>query len=117
STNRITLEVLRSMFDFPVQEVVRALGISATDLKRRCRALGIQRWPQRKLMSLRRLAEAVEIDREVSEDQRKEMLERVARNRAEILADPDVELEACLKPVRQAHYKRNFVDRRGTPRS
>ncbi|GLC56498.1 hypothetical protein PLESTB_001113800 [Pleodorina starrii] len=114
---RVTLEALRGMFDLPVQEVVRALGISATDLKRRCRALGIQRWPQRKLMSLRRLAEAVETDKDLTEEQRKDMLDRVARNRAEILADPDAELEACLKPVRQQHYKRNFVDRRSAARS
>ncbi|GFR41899.1 hypothetical protein Agub_g2689 [Astrephomene gubernaculifera] len=113
---RIGLEVLRGLFEVPVSEVVRRLGVSATDLKRRCRALGIRRWPQRKLMSLRRLGEALRHERELPEERRRALLEQVATNQREILADPDVELAPCLKLLRQAQYKRLFDDRRSGPK-
>jgi hypothetical protein len=45
------------------------------------------------------------------------MLERIARNRARIMEDPDADLEPCLLSLRQAHYKRTFVDRRNGGRS
>lgn len=45
-----------------------------------------------------------------------EMLDQVARNRVRILADPDADVEECLKPVRQQHYKKKFVNRHSAKR-
>ncbi|GIL55269.1 hypothetical protein Vafri_10841 [Volvox africanus] len=64
-------EQIYSTFDLPVADAARVLGISATELKRRCRRLGISRWPQRKLQSLRRIVQAAETDTSLTEDERK----------------------------------------------
>ncbi|EFJ48722.1 RWP-RK domain-containing transcription factor [Volvox carteri f. nagariensis] len=110
---QVTMELLRSMFHLPVADVSRTLGVSSTDLKRRCRALGIGRWPQRKLTSLDKLGGAVASDPHISEDERQKTLALVARNRDDIIRDPDTALDPWVAPKRQMHYKRKFVDRRG----
>ncbi|EFJ47054.1 RWP-RK domain-containing transcription factor [Volvox carteri f. nagariensis] len=111
--NALTLETLRGMFELPAQDVVRALGISATDLKRRCRALGIRRWPHRKLASLQRLVQAVNEDVDLPANEREVVLETVAATRSRIFEDPNVDLDSSLKVLRQVQYKRHFLERRG----
>ncbi|GLC55725.1 hypothetical protein PLESTB_001019100 [Pleodorina starrii] len=109
----LTIETLRAMFELPSQDVVRALGISATDLKRRCRALGIRRWPHRKLASLQRLAQAVDADSDLPPQEREAVLESVAANRSQIFRDPNADLAPNLKVLRQVQYKRHFMEKRG----
>ncbi|GIL93197.1 hypothetical protein Vretifemale_20637, partial [Volvox reticuliferus] len=104
-------EQIYSTFDLPVADAARVLGISATELKRRCRRLGISRWPQRKLQSLRRIVQAAETDTSLTEDERKAVVELAARNRDEIMADPDAPLVDLLKTVRQTQYKQSFEKR------
>ncbi|EFJ46795.1 RWP-RK domain transcription factor [Volvox carteri f. nagariensis] len=104
-------EQIYGTFDLPVADAARVLGISATELKRRCRRLGISRWPQRKLQSLRRIVQAAESDAGLSEDERKAVIELAARNREEIMADPDAPLVDLLKTVRQTQYKQSFEKR------
>ncbi|KAG2497553.1 hypothetical protein HYH03_004300 [Edaphochlamys debaryana] len=111
----LSLSALQRVFDLPATEAVAVLRCSANDLKRRCRALGIARWPQRKLASLRRIAEAAEADGAMPEADRQAVLARVASNRAAILADPNAPLEPALLPLRQAQYKQDFdLRRRGS---
>ncbi|GLI67467.1 hypothetical protein VaNZ11_011662, partial [Volvox africanus] len=104
-------EQIYSTFDLPVADAARVLGISATELKRRCRRLGISRWPQRKLQSLRRIVQAAEADASLTEDERKAVVELAARNRDEIMANPDAPLVDLLKTVRQTQYKQSFEKR------
>ncbi|KAG2497555.1 hypothetical protein HYH03_004302 [Edaphochlamys debaryana] len=110
----LSLSALQRVFDLPATEAAAVLGCSANDLKRRCRALGIARWPQRKLASLRRIAEAAEADGAMPEADRQAVLARVASNRAAILADPNAPLEPELLPLRQAQYKQEYDLRRGS---
>ncbi|KAG2498046.1 hypothetical protein HYH03_003807 [Edaphochlamys debaryana] len=113
------LQALARVFDLKAEDAARALGLTPNELKRRCRAMGIQRWPQRKLMSLRRIAEAAQADgalpaeeRQASNQWESAVLGRVAANRAAILADPDAPLHPALTALRQAQYKQEFEVRR-----
>ncbi|GFR45732.1 hypothetical protein Agub_g7148, partial [Astrephomene gubernaculifera] len=105
------LSKLATVFDFPASKAARLLGLSATGLKRQCRYVGIHRWPQRKLNSLQRLSSALAADVTVSEKERLSILELVAKNRADILSDPNAPLLPYLKTLRQTQYKQSH-DRR-----
>lgn len=64
----ISLEELRNTFELPAPQAARILGTSTTNLKRKCRMLGISRWPHRKLDSLHRLRNLVLSDSVYSDD-------------------------------------------------
>ncbi|XP_042493711.1 protein RKD5-like isoform X2 [Macadamia integrifolia] len=49
---RIELSDLVKYFDLPIVEASRNLNVGLTVLKRKCRELGIPRWPHRKIKSL-----------------------------------------------------------------
>ncbi|KAG2488242.1 hypothetical protein HYH03_013233 [Edaphochlamys debaryana] len=100
-----TLEAIRATFDLPVRQAAKRLGMGGTQLKRRCRALGIRRWPQRKLASLARVAEAVAADAGLAEEQKQDLLRSAALSRAEIMQDPDAPLREELAAYRQVVYK------------
>lgn len=44
---RLTLQMIQEQFDKPVPEAADVLGIGTTALKKRCRELGVNRWPFR----------------------------------------------------------------------
>ena len=46
---RITREVLEAHFHLPMVEVAEKFNVCLTYFKRRCRSLGIRRWPYRKV--------------------------------------------------------------------
>eukprot|EP00850_Spirogloea_muscicola_P025932 SM004872S16483 [mRNA] locus=s4872:96:631:+ [translate_table: standard] len=47
-----TLEQVSPYFHLPIEEAARELGVCSSALKRRCRRLGIKRWPFRKVRSM-----------------------------------------------------------------
>jgi hypothetical protein len=49
---KITLSDLVKYFDMPILEASKNLNVGTTVLKRRCRELGLPRWPHRKIKSL-----------------------------------------------------------------
>ncbi|GFR44367.1 hypothetical protein Agub_g5589 [Astrephomene gubernaculifera] len=107
----LALETLQGSFHLPVVDAARTLGVSTTELKRRCRQLGIRRWPQRKLMCLQRILEDAETDTNLTEEQRQVVRASVDRNRQEILADPDAQLMPNLRTLRQVQYKHSYEKR------
>lgn len=44
-----TLEDVSPFFHLPIEEAAKELGVCSSALKRRCRRLGIKRWPFRKV--------------------------------------------------------------------
>ena len=50
----LDFEVLRPHFYKPLSKVAVDFGVCATVFKKRCRDLGVKRWPFRKIRSLRR---------------------------------------------------------------
>ena len=53
----LTLTDVEPLFELPSKEAAKILGISNNHLKRMCRRIGIERWPHRKIRSLKRLKE------------------------------------------------------------
>jgi len=49
----VTLETLKTLYTrFPVSAAAQHLGVGLTVFKRRCRQLGVARWPHRRVRSM-----------------------------------------------------------------
>lgn len=57
----LTRETISSYFYMPITEAAKELNVGLTFLKKRCRQLGIPRWPHRKLISLQTLINNVQV--------------------------------------------------------
>ena len=57
----LSRNTISKYFYMPIAQAARELNVGLTYLKRRCRELGIQRWPHRKLMSLQTLIKNVQV--------------------------------------------------------
>lgn len=57
----LTKEIISQYFYMPITRAAKELNVGLTLLKKRCRELGIQRWPHRKLMSLQTLIRNVQV--------------------------------------------------------
>lgn len=57
----LSREQISQYFYMPITRAAKELNIGLTLLKKRCRELGIRRWPHRKLTSLRTLIKNVQV--------------------------------------------------------
>ncbi|CAN0895995.1 Protein RKD2 [Linum grandiflorum] len=117
----ITREMLSRYFYMPITEAAKELNVGLTLLKKRCRELGVGRWPHRKLMSLNTLIsnvqrQAADADADAEEGIRLGKLEeaiRVLENERKVLEEcPDLQLESNTKRLRQACFKANYKRKR-----
>jgi hypothetical protein len=51
----ITYKVLESLFDLPLANAAKILGVGTTFFKQKCREYGIERWPYRQRQSIEQL--------------------------------------------------------------
>ncbi|CAN8234816.1 unnamed protein product [Cochlearia groenlandica] len=105
----LSMETISRYFYTSITQTATELNVGLTLLKRRCRGLGIRRWPHRKLMSLATLISNIkELQKmEGAENAGKlrialEMLEKEKRTIQEY---PDLEFEDKTKRLRQACFK------------
>ncbi|GAB4860749.1 hypothetical protein Ancab_035912 [Ancistrocladus abbreviatus] len=108
-------ETIGQYFYMPITQAAKELNVGLTLLKKRCRELGIRRWPHRKLMSLQTLIKNVqELERkeEVNDAKVKEAVEILERERSLMEEIPDMQLEDQTKRLRQACFKANYKKRR-----
>lgn len=61
STKMLSRKTISQYFYMPITQAARELNVGLTLLKKRCRELGIRRWPHRKLMSLQTLINNVQV--------------------------------------------------------
>lgn len=61
SARMLSRKKISEYFYMPISQAARQLNVGLTHLKKRCRDLGIQRWPHRKLMSLQTLIKNVQV--------------------------------------------------------
>nr|POE68311.1 protein rkd1 [Quercus suber] len=94
----------------------KELNVGLTLLKKRCRELGIRRWPHRKLMSLQTLIKNVQElakeEGEESEAKLSEAIEILEGERKLLEEIPDAQLEDNTKRLRQAYtpeQKRSYI--------
>lgn len=57
----LTFELVSQYFYMPITQAARELNVGLTVLKKKCRELGIPRWPHRKLKNLQTLINDVEV--------------------------------------------------------
>ncbi|KAK4778584.1 hypothetical protein SAY86_006112 [Trapa natans] len=106
----LTWEAISKHFYSPIADAAKALNIGVTLLKKRCRELGIRRWPHRKLMSLEALIEYLK--KNVGEEDEDNLRRALEREKKLIEEVPDLQLEDNTKRLRQACFKANHKKRK-----
>ncbi|CAA6665192.1 unnamed protein product [Spirodela intermedia] len=112
----MTFEEVSRYFYVPITVAAKELKMGLTQLKKKCRELGIPRWPHRKMKSLQVLISNVQElgreDGEMGETQLQRAIEILEREREAIERVPGTQLEEKTKRLRQACFKANFKKRR-----
>ncbi|GMJ05763.1 hypothetical protein HRI_004245500 [Hibiscus trionum] len=110
----LSREVISQYFYMPITHAARELNVGLTLLKKRCRELGIRRWPHRKLMSLRTLINNIQKLQEGEEGGVlvREAVEVLKRERKMLEETPDMDMGYDTKRLRQASFKANYKKRR-----
>ncbi|RLN09046.1 protein RKD3-like [Panicum miliaceum] len=112
----LTFELVSRYFSLPIKQAARELNVGLTVLKKRCRELGIPRWPHRKVKSLQTLIDKVqefgESAAQPDGDLTMSWVERLQRTKKLIEERPEVMLDQETKELRQACFKEAFKRRR-----
>ena len=61
NSKALSKEMISQYFYMPITQAAKELNVGLTLLKKKCRELGIRRWPHRKLMSLQTLIKNVQV--------------------------------------------------------
>uniref|UniRef100_A0A0D9WNK1 RWP-RK domain-containing protein n=1 Tax=Leersia perrieri TaxID=77586 RepID=A0A0D9WNK1_9ORYZ len=112
----LTFELVSQYFYMPITQAARELNVGHTLLKKKCRELGIPRWPHRKMKSLQTLINNVQVLQEASKANNEEelsmLVEMLQEERKLLEQKPYVQLEEKTKRLRQACFKANYKKRR-----
>ncbi|ONK69228.1 uncharacterized protein A4U43_C05F20670 [Asparagus officinalis] len=109
----IGLDEIKSYFYMPITRAAKEMNVGVTLLKKRCRELGILRWPHRKMKSLNTLIRNVqELGKGSNEECIKRELESLEEHRRLMEENPELELTERTKKLRQACFKANYKRRR-----
>ncbi|KAK6920874.1 RWP-RK domain [Dillenia turbinata] len=116
TSKTLSRDQISQYFYMPITQAAKELNVGLTLLKKRCRELGIRRWPHRKLMSLQTLIRNIkDFSREgaeVSEEKLREAIEMLEQEKKLLEEMPDIQLEDKTKRLRQACFKANYKKRR-----
>ncbi|KXZ41283.1 hypothetical protein GPECTOR_580g633 [Gonium pectorale] len=95
----------------PIKDVAFEFGVSLSFFKKQCRALGVRRWPSRKLSSLARVRKALEGDGCGGGDEaaQKELLSLLDQNVEDIMEDPDAPIYDEFIKCRHEQYRVQMV--------
>ncbi|KAM7480025.1 hypothetical protein LguiA_028238 [Lonicera macranthoides] len=114
-SSRLTLsrERISNCFYMPITQAAKELNVGLTLLKKRCRELGIRRWPHRKLMSLQTLINNVQELVEGRDEEKVREAVEILEQEKKVMEDlPDMQLEDKTKRLRQACFKANYKKRK-----
>ncbi|KAL8042263.1 hypothetical protein ABFX02_09G039200 [Erythranthe guttata] len=111
SKKLLSRETVSQYFYMPITQAARELNVGLTLLKKRCRELGIRRWPHRKLMSLQTLIKN-ENGEEGETTKLKGSLETLVQEKKLMEEIPDMQLEDKTKRLRQSFFKANYKKRK-----
>ncbi|XP_027916083.1 protein RKD1-like [Vigna unguiculata] len=113
---KLSRKTISEYFYMPITQAARELNVGLTLLKKRCRELGIRRWPHRKLMSLQTLInnvqELLKEEGPESEEKLRFAIETLENEKKLLEEMPDIELEDNTKRLRQACFKANYKKRK-----
>jgi len=109
--NDLDLKVIATLFHLPISEAAKHLGVGATVLKKRCRRLGIPRWPYRKLKSLDNVSSNLEkyCHKAVDSKERFQELQTILRSQKEaMIQKPSIGFDPELRRLRQELFKHGY---------
>ncbi|KAM2033637.1 hypothetical protein ACFX1T_015490 [Malus domestica] len=115
SSKMLSRQTISQYFYMPITQAAKELNVGLTLLKKRCRELGIRRWPHRKLTSLQTLIRNIqELGKEGEEGEEKLRNAIVLLEMEKKLLEeaPDMQLEDNTKRLRQACFKANYKKRK-----
>ncbi|XP_075521120.1 protein RKD1 [Primulina tabacum] len=113
SSKILTRQMISEYFYMPITKAAKELNVGLTLLKKRCRELGIQRWPHRKLTSLQTLIKNVqELGKDGGEAKLRDAIAILEQEKKLLEEIPDLQLEDKTKRLRQACFKANYKKRR-----
>ncbi|XP_030521479.1 uncharacterized protein LOC115734721 [Rhodamnia argentea] len=115
NSRMLSREQISQYFYMPITRAAKELNIGLTLLKKRCRELGIRRWPHRKLMSLQTLIKNVQEMRgggSENEEQLGKVVNLLELEKKLMEEIPDIQLEDKTKRLRQACFKANYKKRK-----
>ncbi|CAM0944201.1 unnamed protein product [Alopecurus aequalis] len=111
----LTFDLVSRFFYKSINQAARELNVGQTVLKKRCRELGIRRWPNRKLSSLHKLIDDVkELGKDGTPDlaeKTKMVVQKLQQRKRLIEERPDAELDKETKVFRQAVQKEKHLIR------
>lgn len=99
SNESLDYDEISKLFHLPQSEAAKELNICCTALKKRCRKLGIQRWPYRSLQSIDKMisniessprTERTDIDLEYLRSKRKLILSRAAEGKSRTITKDSI---------------------------
>ncbi|KAL1196533.1 Protein RKD3 [Cardamine amara subsp. amara] len=113
----LSREILRKYYYMPITKAAKELNIGLTLLKKRCREVGVHRWPHRKLMSLQTLINNLKdvlrkTEDETTRSELRKSLEVLEMEKKMIEEVPDLEFGDKTKKLRQACFKASYKRRR-----
>ncbi|EES00900.1 hypothetical protein BDA96_03G201900 [Sorghum bicolor] len=111
--DHIGFDELRKYFYMPITRAAREMNVGLTVLKKRCRELGVLRWPHRKMKSLKSLmANVQEMGNSMSPVALEQELAALETYCALMEEDPSIQLTERTKKLRQACFKESYKRRR-----
>ncbi|XP_052732383.1 protein RKD1-like [Vigna angularis] len=116
SARILSRKTVSQYFYMPISQAAKELNVGLTHLKKRCRELGIQRWPHRKLMSLQTLIknmqEQVQAEGPENDEKIRTAIDMLEKEKSMVEEKPDLELEDKTRRLRQACFKANYKKRK-----
>jgi hypothetical protein len=108
-----TLQTLERLYGMPISLAAKVLGVGQTSLKRECRKLGINRWPFRKLKSMRKVVARVLAASQHPEDQNFKLAQKVVdylkADHKRLRSDPTLKMDDVVCKIRQAIFKQDHM--------
>ncbi|KAL6912139.1 hypothetical protein ACP4OV_000944 [Aristida adscensionis] len=108
----LTFELVSQHFSMPINQAARELSVGLTVLKKRCRELGVPRWPHRKIKTLDTLMDTVQEMGKTTEgvdgNLTRRALEKLQQHKQLIQERPGMMLDEETKRLRQALYKESY---------
>ncbi|KZV23311.1 hypothetical protein F511_02212 [Dorcoceras hygrometricum] len=106
-------ETISKYFHLPITQAAKELNVGPTLLKKKCRDLGIKRWPHRKLISMQTLIKNVqELWEYEGEEKVKQAICLLEEEMKLMIEIPEMEIGGSTKRLRQACFKANYKKRK-----
>ncbi|KAF3324233.1 protein RKD1 [Carex littledalei] len=105
----LTFEEVSQYFYMPIIQAARELNIGLTLLKKKCRELGIARWPHRKMKSMQTLIKNVQ---EMGYILKEGSVGDLEQEQKLMEMRPSIQMQEETKRIRQACFKANYKKRK-----